>query len=79
MYQIFATAYNIFDRNGNLDADDNSHTDDAQKIMLKIVNALSSKMEIGSPMASMYLLQNPDHYTSHNFIPFFGDRSSTML
>jgi hypothetical protein len=28
-------------------------------------------MEIGSPMASMYLLQNPDHYTSHNFILFW--------
>lgn len=28
-------------------------------------------MEIGSPMASLYLLQNPDHYTSHNFIPFW--------
>ncbi|KAF8798394.1 hypothetical protein BYT27DRAFT_7123395, partial [Phlegmacium glaucopus] len=35
-----------------------------------IVNALSSKIEIGSPMAAMYLLQNPDHYVSHNFIPF---------
>ncbi|KAF8811675.1 hypothetical protein BYT27DRAFT_7064442, partial [Phlegmacium glaucopus] len=28
-------------------------------------------MEIGSPMAAMYLLQNPDHYTSHKFIPFW--------
>ena len=28
-------------------------------------------MEIGSPMASMYLLKNPDHYTSHKFIPFW--------
>ena len=70
-YQIFATAYNVFNRNANLDADDNSQTDDARKLILKIVNALSSKMEIGSPMASMYLLQNPDHYTSHKFIPFW--------
>ena len=70
-HQIFATAYNIFDRNANLDANDNSRTDDARKLILKIVNALSSKMEIGSPMASMYLLQNPDHYTSHKFIPFW--------
>jgi hypothetical protein len=28
-------------------------------------------MEIGSPMASMYLLQNLNHYTSHIFIPFW--------
>jgi hypothetical protein len=70
-YQIFATAYNVFDRNANLDVDDNLRTDDARKLILKVVNALSSKMEIGSPMASMYLLQNPDHYTSHKFIPFW--------
>ena len=70
-YQIFATAYNVFDKNANLEPDDNSRTDDARKLILKIVNALSSKMEIGSPMASMYLLQKPDHYTSHKFIPFW--------
>jgi hypothetical protein len=70
-HRIFATAYNIFDKNANLDADDASQTDDARKLILKIVNALSSKMEIGSPMASMYLLQNSDHYTSHIFIPFW--------
>ncbi|KAJ7932926.1 hypothetical protein B0H13DRAFT_1469671, partial [Mycena leptocephala] len=28
-------------------------------------------MEIGSPMASMYLLGNPDHYASHSFVTFF--------
>ena len=70
-HQIFATAYNIFDKNANLHADDVSRTDDARKLILKIVNALSTKMEIGSPMASMYLLQNPDHYTSHKFISFW--------
>ena len=70
-YQIFATAYNVFERNANLELDDNSQTDNAWKLILKIVNALSSKMEIGSPMASMYLLQNPDHYTSHKFILFW--------
>jgi len=39
--------------------------------MTKIVNNLSAKMEIGSPMACMYLLCNPDHYTSHSFAPFY--------
>ena len=70
-HQIFTTAYNVFDRNANLDVDDDSCTDNAQKLILKVVNALSSKMEIGCPMASMYLLQNPDHYTSHEFISFW--------
>src|SRR5580700_4563390 len=28
-------------------------------------------MEIGGPMASLYLLGNPDHYTNHIFVPFY--------
>ncbi|KAJ3880366.1 hypothetical protein F5051DRAFT_307236, partial [Lentinula edodes] len=28
-------------------------------------------LELGSPMISLYLLNNPDHYTSHYFIPFY--------
>jgi hypothetical protein len=39
--------------------------------MTKIVNALTAKMEIGSPMANMYLLGNPDHYTGHKFVNFY--------
>ncbi|KAJ7711181.1 hypothetical protein B0H16DRAFT_1265192, partial [Mycena metata] len=27
-------------------------------------------MEIGSPMASMYMLGDPDHHSSHTFAPF---------
>ncbi|KAJ7734607.1 hypothetical protein B0H16DRAFT_1327430 [Mycena metata] len=38
--------------------------------MRKMVNSMSAKMEIGSPMASMYLLGNPDHYASHLYVPF---------
>ncbi|KAF8878571.1 hypothetical protein BD779DRAFT_1409052, partial [Infundibulicybe gibba] len=39
--------------------------------MTKIVNNLSAKMEMGSPMVSMYLLGNPDHYKSHEFTVFY--------
>ncbi|KAF8588303.1 hypothetical protein K439DRAFT_1335644 [Ramaria rubella] len=28
-------------------------------------------MEIGAPMASAYLLEQLDHYTSHRFKPFY--------
>ena len=28
-------------------------------------------MEIGGPMASMYHLKNPDHYTNHKFRTFY--------
>ncbi|KAJ7763770.1 hypothetical protein B0H16DRAFT_1253326, partial [Mycena metata] len=41
--------------------------DKCRRLLMKIVNSLSTKMEIGSPMAAMYLLENPDHYTSHVF------------
>jgi hypothetical protein len=40
-------------------------------LMTQIVNSLTSKLEIGGPMASMYLLGNPDHYTSHKFRTFY--------
>ncbi|KIJ22672.1 hypothetical protein M422DRAFT_77669, partial [Sphaerobolus stellatus SS14] len=33
----------------------------------KIVNSMTTHMQIGSPMASAYLLGLPDHYTSHKF------------
>ncbi|TFK48426.1 hypothetical protein OE88DRAFT_1634849, partial [Heliocybe sulcata] len=39
----------------------------ARKLLTQIVNSLSVKMEIGAPMASAYILGNPDHYTSHRF------------
>ncbi|KAF8230795.1 hypothetical protein L208DRAFT_1019449, partial [Tricholoma matsutake] len=29
------------------------------------------KIRIGSPMICLYLLGNPDHYTSHRFVPFY--------
>ena len=28
-------------------------------------------MKIRAPMASLYVLGNPDHYTEHKFIPFY--------
>ena len=43
----------------------------ARSLVTKMVNALTAKLEIGSPMASMYLLENPDHYTSHKFVNFY--------
>ncbi|KAF8873715.1 hypothetical protein BD779DRAFT_1451518 [Infundibulicybe gibba] len=39
--------------------------------MTKIVNNLSAKAEMGSPMVCMYLLGNPDHYKSHEFALFY--------
>ncbi|KAF8219192.1 hypothetical protein L208DRAFT_1342413 [Tricholoma matsutake] len=43
----------------------------ARKILTQTVNFLTAKMEIGGPMANLYLLGNPDHYTSHDFVPVY--------
>ncbi|KAM6491249.1 hypothetical protein JOM56_013488 [Amanita muscaria] len=48
-----------------------SRHEKACQLMTKLVNNIGTKMELGSPMISMYLLGNPDHYTSHKFTPFY--------
>ncbi|RPD67885.1 hypothetical protein L226DRAFT_474272, partial [Lentinus tigrinus ALCF2SS1-7] len=39
--------------------------------MTKMVNSLTAASEIGGPMAAMYLLKHPDHYTGHKFRPCY--------
>ncbi|EKM50408.1 uncharacterized protein PHACADRAFT_105123 [Phanerochaete carnosa HHB-10118-sp] len=39
----------------------------ARKELTKVVNCLTSQSEIGGPRACMYLLNHPNHYTSHLF------------
>ena len=41
--------------------------DKARSHLTIIVNALTAKLEIGGPMASLCLLWNSDHYTNHTF------------
>ena len=43
----------------------------ARSILTKTVNTLTSKMEIGGPMASLYLFGNPDHYASNFFTVYW--------
>jgi len=45
--------------------------DKARSLITKIVNALTAKLKIGGPMASLYLLGNPDHYTNQKFVVFY--------
>ena len=44
--------------------------DNARSLLTKIVNAFTAKLEIGGPMASLYLLGNPDHYTNQKFVGY---------
>ncbi|KAE9408394.1 hypothetical protein BT96DRAFT_783288, partial [Gymnopus androsaceus JB14] len=43
----------------------------SRRLITCITNLLSTKLELGSPMISLYLLRNPDYYTSHVFVPFY--------
>lgn len=70
-HQIFSAAYDVYDKASHAVLGESKPSEGARKLILKIVNSLSSKSEIGSPMASMYLLGNPDHYTSHQFVTFW--------
>src|SRR4029077_12542818 len=61
----------IFDRNPDVVGGSYSNKEKACKLMTKIGNSLSAKMEMGNPMICMYLLGNPDHYKSHSFRVFY--------
>ncbi|KAJ7758274.1 hypothetical protein B0H16DRAFT_1313890, partial [Mycena metata] len=69
-YQLFASVFQVFkDNTETLRGDEKEH-ERSRQLMMKMVNSLSTKMEIGSPMAAMYVLGNPDHYASHTYVPF---------
>ena len=70
-YTAFDTIRQVLSKNSELIGGSNDRKTAARTLMVKMINALTAKMEIGSPMASMYLLGNPDHYTSHEFIDFY--------
>ena len=53
-----------------LDSDPNRY-EKVRMLMTKIVNNLSAKMEVGVPLACLYLLGFPDHYVSHRFASFY--------
>jgi hypothetical protein len=69
-YQAFASVYDVFERNEEVLNGGAEPLDTAKNLMRQMINSMSTKMEIGSPMAAMYLLDNPDHYASHAFVNF---------
>ena len=64
---MFQAVQQVFERNTELIGSVKTKKDKAPSLITKIVNALTAASEIGGPMASMYLLKHPDHYTSHQF------------
>jgi hypothetical protein len=70
---IFETVKSIFDRHREIIGGTLPDKEKARLLMNKIVNLLSTKLEMGAPMVCMYLLNHPDHYTSHVFVPFYWE------
>jgi hypothetical protein len=70
-YGIFDAIRGVLDRNSEMLGGSMSRKEKARQLITKIVNSLTAKMEIGGPMASLYLLGNPDHYKSHQFVRVF--------
>ncbi|KAJ7133232.1 hypothetical protein C8R44DRAFT_611025 [Mycena epipterygia] len=72
LYHIFDTISTILDKKSSEGIGRTDRTAENTRVMvMQMVNSLTSKLQIGSPMASLYLLDNPDHYTNFNFKPFW--------
>jgi hypothetical protein len=69
-YSIFDTT-GVFARNSEMIGGNAARKDNARMLITQIVNSLTAKMEIGGPVASLYLLGNPDHYTDHDLVIFY--------
>jgi hypothetical protein len=69
-YQAFASVFDIFDRNADTLNSGAEGVEVSRTLMRQMINSMSTKMEIGSPMAAMYILGNPDHYPSHKYVNF---------
>ena len=70
-YGIFDVIKSVFDKNLEMIGGDLKCREKVRKIFTQIVNSLTAKLEIGGPMASLYILGHPDHYTGHKFILFY--------
>jgi hypothetical protein len=68
---IFSTIKSVFDNSSELLGGTLGQREKSRKIITKIVNSLTSQLEIGAPMAALYLLGNPDHYTNYKFVPCY--------
>jgi hypothetical protein len=66
-YLIFEAVKSVFDKNSEMLGGSMDRKEKARQLITQIVNALTAKLEIGGPMASIYLLGNPDHYTGNKF------------
>ncbi|KAJ7306337.1 hypothetical protein DFH08DRAFT_720832, partial [Mycena albidolilacea] len=71
IYHMFDSVNSVLKRQTTEIGGSPIQQNNCRKLLMQMVNSLTSKLQIGSPMASLYLLKNPDHYTNHHFKPFW--------
>ncbi|KAJ7435556.1 hypothetical protein FB451DRAFT_1000339, partial [Mycena latifolia] len=70
IYHIFHTVRDVLEKNTVPIGSSAQGTENTRILVMKMVNSLSSKLQIGSPMACLYILNNPDRYTNKLFKVF---------
>ena len=65
---MFDTIKGIFENHSDILNASLSTEEKARQILCKIANLLATKTELGGPMICLYLLGQPDHYSSHEFV-----------
>ena len=65
---VFDAIKSIFDKHRDILGSSLPEKEKARQLLTKMVNLLATKTEMGGPMVCMYLLDQPDHYTSHKFV-----------
>ncbi|KAJ7476502.1 hypothetical protein FB451DRAFT_1033107, partial [Mycena latifolia] len=66
-YHIFDTVKDIINKHTENIGGSMQSKKNTKNLVMQMVNSLTSKLQIGSPMASLYLLEKPDHYTNRDF------------
>jgi hypothetical protein len=71
MYGVFDAMKSVLTKKSTPLSASSGAQDHARKLMTGIVNALTSRLEIGGVFAAAYMMGLPDHFKSHAFIPFY--------
>ncbi|KAJ7870210.1 hypothetical protein B0H14DRAFT_2345768 [Mycena olivaceomarginata] len=62
MYHMFDAIRAVLNLNTESIGQTKKNTENSRVLLMQMVNSLTSKLQIGGSMASLYLLNNPDHY-----------------
>src|SRR5580704_15354235 len=70
-YMLFDAILGVFEKNTEYLIGKAEQREKARKLITQVVNSLTGKLEIGGPMACLYGLGHPDHYTNVQFKTFY--------